>query len=126
LREFDVGRFEGSNSEEGWDEYLAVANSWLEGDHERRVGGGESLTEIVTRLRQFLQTFLNVGQDDVHAAFIAHGGLYRMALPHVLANISPQFAFENIRGYGQLIVAESRGGSLTCVDWDEIALKLDR
>jgi len=77
----------------------------------------------VARLGQFLQRFLEAGQDDLRVALIGHGGLYRMALPHVLANISPQFAVANTRGYGQLIVIEARGGNLMCLDWDGVSIE---
>jgi hypothetical protein len=74
----------------------------------------------VSRLKEFIQGFLEAEKADAHAAMIGHGGLYRMALPYVLENISPRFAFANIVGYGQLIVAQAEGGQLLCVDWDGI------
>ena len=120
LREFDVGRFEGTSAEAGWEEYGSVMRSWLEGDHERRVGGGESLTETVVRLRRFLQGFGAEEGSDHRVALIAHGGLYRMALPHMFANVSPEFAIENTHGYGLLIVAEAKDGKLICLDWDGV------
>lgn len=118
LREFDVGKYEGTASPEGWQEYVDVVHAWMQGDHERRVGGGESLTETVARLGAFLRPFIDVEQDDRRVACIAHGGLYFAALPRVFTNLSPQFAFENTRGYGLLITGEVRDGRLVCVDWD--------
>ena len=125
LREFNVGRFEGTGSEEGWQEYAGVVRAWREGDHERRVGGGESLPEIVARLKGFLDMLLNDEPDDRRVGLIAHGGLYFTALPHIFANISPEFAFANTRGYGLVIVGEARDGELACVDWDGRTMEQD-
>jgi probable phosphoglycerate mutase len=118
LREFDVGRFEGTPSPDGWQEYIDVVNAWMRGEHERRVGGGESLTETVARLSRFLQQFIDAEEDQRSVACIAHGGLYFAALPHVFGNVTPEFAFANTRGYGLLITAELRDGRLVCLDWD--------
>jgi broad specificity phosphatase PhoE len=117
LREFDVGRFEGTNSQEGWDEYASVMRLWLAGDHDARVGGGESLAEIILRLRRFLDRF-TMDAASVCVGLIGHGGLYRMALPHILGNVSPRFAIDHTQSYGQTVVAEARGGRLTCLEWN--------
>ena len=118
LREFDVGRYEGTSDNTGWEEYAAVVRAWLAGSHEQRVGGGESLTEVVDRLAGFLTTLRETARDNSVIGLIGHGGLYRVALPHVLTGVTPQFAFENTLGYGRLIVAETRGVDLVCVEWD--------
>jgi len=120
LREFDVGAYEGTDSATGWQEYASVMQSWVDGDHEQRVGGGESLTEIVARLGAFLQTFID-RPGDRRIAMIAHGGLYARALPHILTNVSPQFAADNTRGYGQVFVATVEAGGLVCLDWGGVA-----
>jgi broad specificity phosphatase PhoE len=117
LREFDVGRFEGTSAEDGWVEYSSVLRSWLDGDLERRVGGGESLSELVARLRGFLQQFLSKADSDSRVVLVGHGGLYRMALPHIFANVSPQFAYANTPGYGQLIVADVKDREFICIEW---------
>jgi broad specificity phosphatase PhoE len=119
LREFDVGRFEGTDSQEGWDEYASVMRLWLAGDFEARVGGGESLAEIVLRLRRFLDRFTREPASRC-VGLIGHGGLYRMALPHVLDNVSPRFAIEHTQAYGQTVIAQARGGVLTCLEWNGV------
>ena len=118
LREFDVGRFEGTASPVGWQEYVDVVRGWIQGDHEQRIGGGESLTETVTRLNRFLQKFVDAEGDERKVACIAHGGLYFAALPHVFSNVSPEFAFQNSRGHNLLITAAVQDGHFVCIDWD--------
>ncbi|MEO8539087.1 MAG: histidine phosphatase family protein [bacterium] len=55
LREFDVGRWEGTNLAEGWAEYEAVSHAWLAGDDSARVGGGESRTDVCARMALLIQ-----------------------------------------------------------------------
>jgi broad specificity phosphatase PhoE len=117
LREIDVGRYEGTSLEDGWDEYHETIHEWLVGNLDSRVGGGESLGEAVQRLDRLIQTFLRRGAPQTGVALISHGGLLRMALPHILSNVSPEFAFNNTPGYGQLVVGEVRSTAVACIDW---------
>src|SRR6185295_3701231 len=58
LREFDVGRFEGTSDPQGWAEYREVVAAWATGDTQRRIDQGESMDDIRLRFVPFLRELL--------------------------------------------------------------------
>jgi broad specificity phosphatase PhoE len=94
LREYDVGDYEGLpyHGEHAWrwDRYEVVEAAWLDGDHHARHPGGESLADIAARFRALMARLVSIDAPTVAA--VGHGGLFRVALPLVLPNVSPWFA----------------------------------
>jgi broad specificity phosphatase PhoE len=117
LREFNVGRYEGTAGVLGWQEYDAVLAAWLAGDWDRRVGGGESLQEIVMRLKSFLGRFAAACGSEDRVLFVSHGGLYRVALPLVFENVGREFAFQRIVGHAETVIGEVADGRIWCRSW---------
>jgi broad specificity phosphatase PhoE len=82
------------------------------------VGGGESLTEVVLRLRRLLDRLITATNSQRCVGLIGHGGLYRMALPYVLDNVSPRYAFDHTQAFAQTVIAEVRNGAPMCLEWN--------
>jgi broad specificity phosphatase PhoE len=119
LREYDVGRFEGTTDAEHWAEYDRVVRGWLlEGDRELRTGGGESLTEIQARFGGFVRSLPGRWPEGGNLVLLSHGGLFRVALPDVLSNVGPRFAFEHVLDHVTWVQATfMNDGSLRCDEW---------
>lgn len=123
LREYDVGSYEGSGDPAHWREYDEVLEAWLvrsEGD--RRVGGGENLHEIRARFRSFVG---EVAAQAGTTVFVGHGGLYRCALPAVLANASPRWALAHPLANTETVTARPHRGRLVAVQWGDIDVDPD-
>jgi probable phosphoglycerate mutase len=117
LREFDVGRYEGTSGEAGWREYDDVVRAWGRGDSHRRVDYGESMDDMRLRFVPFVREVLEHGQPEDRVVLVSHGGLYLSMLPLVLANVAAGYAMQHVLGHTACIVAESRDAELVCVDW---------
>jgi broad specificity phosphatase PhoE len=119
LREYDVGTFEGTVDEENWEEYLKTEDDWLLRHlWDRRSGvTGESYLDIERRFAPFISTVCR--QDSFGAfALVGHGGLFRAALPRVLANVGYSFSHANVLGHGSYAVATFDSRELTCIEWN--------
>jgi broad specificity phosphatase PhoE len=57
------------------------------------------------------------GDTEATVALVGHGGLYRLMLPLVLANVSAAFAMETPIPNASYVRAETRGGVLAAVEW---------
>lgn len=126
LREYDVGSFEGTRDSANWEVYEQVLRGWLlDGQKDLRTGGGESLTEIEDRFSSFVFSLPARFPDGGDVILLAHGGLFRCALPHVLANVSARYSFANILDHVAWVMAEFRDGDLVCRDWSNTHLEPD-
>jgi probable phosphoglycerate mutase len=117
LREWDVGDREGSSDQAGWDEYSAVTAAWATGDASARMRGGESLAEIRERtlpLFEELQSDLAAGQSVL---CIAHGGIYRAALPGWLPNVTLAWVMASDFPNSGTVVVELEAGLPVCRSW---------
>lgn len=117
LREFDVGRFEGSRAPEHWAEYDEVVAAWAAGDRDRRVGGGESLREIEDRLGSLL---VEVAARPGTSLLVGHGGLYLCALPALLDGVSPGWAFAHPLAPTVTVEVHPNAGRLVCARWADL------
>lgn len=118
LREYDVGRFEGTTAEDGWQAYEQTAADWLlHHRFERRTGGGESFTDIERRFVPFID---GLRRQPCPAAclLVGHGGLFRAMLPRVLANVSYAFSHRHVLGHIAVVSADDNRGALECRQWD--------
>ena len=124
LREYDCGVLEGCSDPASWLRYETVLVHWLRRDDlDHRPDDGESFNDIRKRFVPFVagQVERHGPSDDI-VALVGHGGLFRLMLPLVLANVTPQFALETPIPNTGIIRAETRGGVLVGADWCGVAL----
>ncbi len=119
LREYDVGRFEGTAAEEGWQAYEQTLADWLlRGRSASSTGGGESLTDIECRFVPFIDGLRR--QPELSACLlVGHGGLFRAMLPRVLANVSCSFSHRHVLSHVAVVIADDDRGALECRQWDD-------
>lgn len=119
LRENDNGSLEGRSDLTAWGVYNQIIAQWLVGDDKARIADGESLEDIKARFVPFIQGLIErYGGTDARLLLVAHGGLYRAALPEVLERIDRAFSWAHHLTYAQMVVAEERAGKLWCIQWD--------
>jgi broad specificity phosphatase PhoE len=80
LREFSVGSFTGSRAE---DPFAETYGSWLEGDLDHRLPGGETGAELRHRMHHVLHEIAERHPGETVLA-VSHGGLMRLTLPLIL------------------------------------------
>ncbi|MET9019083.1 histidine phosphatase family protein [Actinopolymorpha sp. NPDC004070] len=123
LREFDVGSYEGGGDPAHWREYDEVLEAWLVRDEgTRRVGGGENLHEIRARFRSLVDEVAGQAGTTV---LVGHGGLYRCALPAVLANVTPRWALTHPLATTETVTARLYRGRLVAVGWGDLDVHPD-
>lgn len=123
LREYDVGAYEGSRDPTHWREYDEVLEAWvLRGEADRRVGGGENLHEIRARFRSFVD---QVATQAGTTVLVGHGGLYRCALPGVLANVTPRWALTHPLANTETVTARYHRGRLVAAAWGDLPVDPD-
>jgi probable phosphoglycerate mutase len=86
LREPDRGVLEGRSDSEAWRRHDELSQRWVvDGDHASRADGGESLDDVVGRLRSLLLLLGDeYGGSDATLLCVTHGALLLTALPLVL------------------------------------------
>src|SRR5450432_783398 len=119
LAEFDVGIYEGRPLDDGWREYVELEKSWMTGDLDAKISGGESCNEVRLRFKPFIHQLIEKFRDraDASLLLVGHGGTFRHALPCVLSNVSSQFAMAHGLGNVEYVEAELRDSGLHCVRW---------
>ena len=89
LTEFSVGFLEGKSSEEDWYQFKLLWNEWFLNDNDAyRVEGGESLTDVVTRIQSFLNHLKETHQPEDTLLLIGHGGTFKAILPFLDETVS--------------------------------------
>jgi len=115
LREFDVGRYEGTRDQRHWDEFDDVVAAWMrDGDVDRRVGGGESHRDMRAR---FVPLVADAAALPGTTVLVGHGGLFLCMLPWVLANVSVDWALDHLLTPTDTVVAQGAGDRLVCIEW---------
>jgi broad specificity phosphatase PhoE len=127
LREVDCGALEGRSDDGAWEELQSLYQAWaVQGDHERRIEGGEGVTDVRGRFLPFLESLISrYGDTDERILCVAHGGLYWMMLPHVLDNVSLEQMVDLGMDYTSCVVSEYRSGRLLGLEWNGAPLALD-
>lgn len=125
LREYDVGVLEGRADEEAWQIWRELFDDWTQ--HRRWdqcIEGGETFYAVRDRFVSFVnQLIQRHGDTDANLLCVAHGGLYWMALPLVLANVDTAFiAAHGGFDYTSLVVAEPGPDGLRCVEWNGVRI----
>ena len=89
LIEFSVGILEGKCSEEDWYQFKLLWDEWFLNDNDSyRVEGGESLTDVVTRVQSFLNHLKETHQPEDTILLIGHGGTFKAILPFLDETVS--------------------------------------
>ncbi len=89
LREFSVGSHAGQPVEP--DPFAPTFASWLGGDLEARIDGGESGVEVVDRMSGVLAEIADAHRGE-SVLVVSHGGVMCMALPHLADNLVPTYS----------------------------------
>jgi broad specificity phosphatase PhoE len=124
LREYDVGYLEGRADEKAWQIWQELFDSWTkERRWEQKVEGGETFYQVKERFVPFIDRLIHNHQEtDDKLACIAHGGLYWMMLPLVLANIDTEFIKQRQGfAYTTTVTAELTSDGLVCTKWNDVA-----
>ena len=128
LREFDCGELEGRGDAAAWAEHMALVRAWLvDGDHERRIAGGESLLDVRDRFVPFVTAVcaaVTPGQGDL--VFVGHAGLYAAALPFLIPEIGHPFPLTHPIGKAGRVLCEWVDGRLVCLSWNGTSLTESR
>lgn len=125
LREFDAVILEGRSDENAWTEFSDLWNAWFTLELEdRKLEGGESLTEIRTRLGAFLDEVSHrPSQSKADILCITHGGLLYAGLPGLVENITYAFVRDNLLANTACVVVNWDGKTWKCERWAEIVFK---
>jgi broad specificity phosphatase PhoE len=87
LREVNVGRLEDEPpSEENWALHDRIFDAWRAGEQRARFPGGESYTELRSRMREGLRRAI-AGRDGQQLVIVAHGGIFAATLHELCWNI---------------------------------------
>jgi probable phosphoglycerate mutase len=126
LREYDVGAFElqpyGGDHAWRMGRYADNEVAWRRGEHDHRLEGGESLPEIVARVGEFIVGLRAAHGETETILLVGHGGLYRIALPLVLAGLDPAIADAHGLDHVAIVRAIATAGSARCVQWGDVAI----
>lgn len=122
LREYDCGDLEGRSDAEAWAADARWLGDWVQGrNRDRGPAGGESFEQIRRRFVPFVRALLDEpGESDAASLLIGHGGVYRLMLPLVLANIDEAFVSAHGFAHATVVAARSSGGRLVCTAWGEV------
>lgn len=104
LREIDFGDWTGHRWDEVQSTFGVSAFDWLEIIEDSGIPGGESSSEIATRVGTYLQQILD-GHPHQRVAIFCHGGIIRVILALLLRMPLPKMAHFNIE-YGSISVVE--------------------
>lgn len=125
LVEYDVGTYEGRSDPEAWAHHWQVADEWLRfGRWKQRLPEGESFEDIAARFVPLVDGFRGESGDRRYV-LLGHGGLYRLMLPLVLANVDFSWAHEAGLGHTDFVRAERYGPSFVCTQWGERSVQPD-
>ncbi len=120
LREYDCGLLEGRSDEASWQQWHELYTAWtVRRDWGQRLEGGESFFDLRNRFVPFIQTLIDqFGDRDAQVACVSHGGVYRMMLPLLFADLDADLFEQRGLGYAACLVAELRPDGWHCVEWD--------
>jgi len=120
LREYDCGELEGRSDEACWQQMDELARAWVV-DHqwERRLPGGESGWEVRQRFEDFVNELVRRHSSaDEKVLCVAHGGVYWLALPLILKNLTVPFLVKHGLGYTACCTAELQPSGLAAIEWN--------
>src|SRR4051794_4816145 len=110
LREFDPGYL--AERPDDLDPVLAVYDRWLAGDLDARLPGGETATEVVSRLREVLQEIADAHPGET-VIVVSHGSALRIGVPAVCRMEAEPSELENTSTLEMLLDADA----WVCTRW---------
>lgn len=75
LQEIAAGDFEMQSDHDSVHGYISTVAAWIEGDHDRRMPGGETANEFLERYDAAVRTIVDAGHDA--ALIVSHGAALR-------------------------------------------------
>lgn len=114
IREIDAGDLEMRNDQDAVAEYHRASFSWIDGDLNERVPGGESGHDVFGRFDAVVDEASATGDETV--AIIAHGQVLRVWAA-AQAQATQRFASENPLHNTGMIVLNGTPGQWSLVDW---------
>jgi broad specificity phosphatase PhoE len=94
LIEFSVGELEGESDSKSWILFMNLWREWFENDnHDASLPGGESLSQIIHRLRKFLDYVIlrPLDTSNMRIITVSHGGVLMSSLPFLVSNLNTDF-----------------------------------
>ncbi len=91
VREFSMGRCDGSQADEDWAHIDATFLRWLDGDLSAEVDGGESGAAVVSRFRESLQEIADMHRGET-VVVVSHGGTMCLAVPRCATDVASDYA----------------------------------
>lgn len=102
-----------------------IMGAWLGGQERANGFGGESYDEVVARWTPWWQGYVREHRNDRGTGVVvAHGALLALMLQRTCANeVAPAFALQNgLANTGMVKAHLSPAGTLTCTEWNGVAL----
>lgn len=121
LREISAGDLEMKTDWNSIVEYHSISFSWIDGDRDKRIPGGENGVEVLARFDAVVREAADAGHDAV--AFVAHGQVIRVWTAANADNISAEFASKHLLHNTGVVVCEgSPDEGWTALAWSGVAL----
>lgn len=119
LREWDVGIFEDTDDQRGWEMHRQIQHDWFVHKHlDHKLPGGESFLDIQARFVPFIQQLIQAAAyPSAAVVLVGHGGLYHAMLPLILQNIDYAFVTQHPFDNTAYALAETHQDGIYCREW---------
>lgn len=114
LREFGVGVHAGTDGDP--DPFRPVFSRWLEGDHEARIEGAESGTEVIERVSAELELVADQHRGE-SALVVSHGGAICTGVPALARNLTVRFPESRAIPNCGVVELEADGDGWRALSW---------
>ena len=111
---FTVGVHAGSAGDP--DPFRPVFARWLEGDHEARIEGAESGTEVIERVSAELELVADLHRGE-SALVVSHGGAICTAVPALAQNLTSRFPETRVVPNVGVVELEADGDGWRAFSW---------
>ena len=91
IGEYNFGIFSGKTNSIIEEEYPVEYREWIDNPNDYIIREGESLSIVYTRVKEFLEEMVRVGEDVL---LVTHAGVIRLALSWVFGDIDYFFKFK--------------------------------
>jgi 2,3-bisphosphoglycerate-dependent phosphoglycerate mutase len=115
LREFSVGEHAGADMDP--DPFAPTFTSWLAGDLDARIAGGESGAEVVARVEAALSEVADSHRGEA-VLVVSHGGAICLAVPVLARNLDAAHARELPLPNCGLVALEADADGWVVRSWD--------
>ncbi len=115
LIEFSVGELEDKTDSTSWSQFMDLWVEWFDHNNmDASLPQGESLSQIITRIEDFLKN-LRMSYEDFPKGrniVVTHGGVIMSSFPHLLSNLSFRFRKNFYLDTTDFINVEMRGSNI--------------